>query len=144
MSNEALGYDDVELHLGDGGSPEGFSRACSVQGFDGPTKSRTAYETSTLCDPAATFKAGILKNGTVTMNLVREADADDFALLDAAVESGEFLTVRIVDKTATPDSYIQFAALVTELKLYGVAIDQAVTASATLQVSGAIAEGAVS
>lgn len=143
MSNEALGYDDVELQIGDGASPQVFARACSVQGFDGPTKSRSAYETSTLCDQAATYKAGILKNGTVTMNLIREKDADDYAALDAAIESADFITVRIVDKTATPDAYIEFQALVTELKTFGVAIDQAVTASATLQVSGSISEGSL-
>jgi hypothetical protein len=144
MSNEALGFDQVHLQIGDGASPEVFTRACSVQSFDGPTKSRAAYDTSTLCDPAKTFRAGQAGNGTISLNMVREREEDDFDELDMAYDDNELINIRIVNAAVTPNTYIQFAALVTELKLYGVAIDQAVTATATLTVSGEITDGTVS
>lgn len=136
-------FDQVEFQIGDGGGPEAFARACSVMSFDGPTKSRAAVETTALCDAAATYTSGVLKNGTITLNLKRSTDEDDFNALSAAIDAGDAINCRLVDTSVSPNTYMGFAAIVTELKTYGVAIDQAVTASATLQTSGVITEGTV-
>lgn len=139
MSSNAIETQGVVIKRGDGtGSPETFTVIPEVISFDGPGGSGNVIDVTDLSSLAKEKRMGLHDEGQLTLEINYIPDNTVHADLRSDRENRTLRNFQIVF-TDTSDTTFDFAAFVTGFSISG-GVDGVVTASVTLEISGAITE----
>lgn len=124
------------LRRGNGATPEIFQTVGEITKFDGPGGSATVIDVTTLQSSAKEKRMGLADEGqfTFTMNLDPTDTQQNGLRADRAARTIRNFQLQLTDGALTT---LTFAAFVLEFKITG-GVDQAVTASVTLEISGPV------
>ena len=116
-----------------------YTPLAQITNITGPELSRDTIDVSDLSSDWAEFVSAMADAGEVTLDLVFDPADSNVTQLREDLENasaGELVFFQIVWPTPDED-YVQFAALVTKYGSINQPHDGALTASATLKISGA-------
>lgn len=127
----------VELQVGDGASPESFSKIASIVSINGPDGTRTEIDTTDLSSTAMEFEAGLKDEGSISFDAIWDEKETTHGDLQTEWENGDTKNYKIVVPDGSPNSELEFAAFVSQLqRQYNV--NDVVRASCALRISGAL------
>lgn len=138
MSDAALESQGMELKIGDGASPEVFTKITEVKNFNGPGGTATVIDTSDLDSVAKEKRMGLPDEGQFTFTINYVPNDTQHTALRAARASRALTNFKLLF-TDSPQTTWTFAAFVLGFAISG-AVDGVVQANVTLEVSGAITE----
>ncbi len=127
------------MQIGDGGGPEVFTTIAEVLSISGPTESRETIDVTNM-DSAGNRRekiSALIDSGSVTFDMNFTGSNAQQNQLKTDMEAGTLRNFKII-MPGTVRTFA-FAALVTELSKE-FPIDSQITASVTLEISGAITE----
>lgn len=136
VPSNAINTQGVALKRGNGVNPETFNIIGEITKFDGPGGSASVIDVTTLQSTAKEKRMGLMDEGqyTFTMNL-DPTDVQQAGLRsDRANRTLRNFQLVLTDISNTT---LAFSAFVLEFKISG-AVDQVVTASVTLEISGPV------
>lgn len=138
MATKAIPSQGVKFSSGNGdGPPETFSECGEVTSIKGPGESAANIETTALRSTSREFIAGLRDGGEATLEL--NLDPSDTIQrrfrTDLAAGTKRTYRIELTDDAVTPTA-IDFAAIVTAWPGPQIGVDEAITASVTLKVSG--------
>ncbi len=131
----AVSSHDVELQLGDGGSPEAFTQVCEILNFNGPNQSAPQIDVTSLCSDAREYIPGLKDGGEFSFDLNYVPGDQMQYLLEHALSTRVTNNFRLVINAGSPTTTYTFAAIVTQFGLTG-AVDQQIQAAVTLKITG--------
>lgn len=138
MSTNALDAQGVVLKIGDGASPEVFTEIQEVKSIAGPGGSAADIDVTDLSSTGKEFKVGLMDEGEVSFDIHYIPSETTHASLRTARAARTLKNFQIVF-TDTPATTWTFAAYVKGFQMSS-AVDQVITATVTLRVTGSITE----
>lgn len=134
--SNAITAQGTVLRRGNGASPETFQTVGEITKFDGPGGSASVIDVTTLQSTAKEKRMGLADEGqfTFTMNLDPTDTQQTGLRADRAARTLRNFQLQLADGAMTT---LLFSAFVLEFKISG-AVDQVVTASVTLEISGPV------
>lgn len=136
MASKATTSKGVQLKRGNGAGTEVFTKIGEVNSFSGPSGSATVINVSSLDSVAQEKLMGIADEGQLTfsMNFIGD-DVQQAGLREDRI-GGVLRNFQLVltDEDATT---LTFSAFVLNFSIEG-GVDQAITASCTLEISGEV------
>jgi predicted secreted protein len=140
MTTKAVSTAGVKLQRGDGATPtEAFATIAEVTSISGPNESAASIDVTSFDSTSREYIAGLRDGGEVSIEFNFVGDDVSQAGLRADFASGakRNFTIDLDDATATLTvaSKYAFAAVVTALGA-NFAVDDKITGSATLKISG--------
>jgi len=138
MSTNALDAQGIVLKIGDGGSPEAFTEVQEVKSLAGPGGSAADIDVTDLSSTGKEFKVGLMDEGEVSFDIHYIPGEATHASLRSARAARTLKSFQIVF-TDTPATTWTFSAYVKGFQT-SAAVDQVVTATVTLRVTGSITE----
>ena len=129
----------IQLQRGDGGDPtETFTLIPKLTSFDGPDGSATEIDITTLDDTARKYALGLKDSGTITIegNYVPTNAQQAGLRTDWGARTLRNFELLFTD---SPSTKWTFAAFVTAFST-SAAVDEILTFSATLRISGDVTE----
>lgn len=132
----------IELRIGDGAGPEVFTVIPGCRSFTGPGKTRDTVDVTAHDAPNGyrQFISGLRDGGEVTFDLNWLFDDPAQQALEDSFDSDDTTNFQMAFPQAASDNLLTFAAFVTDMGWAG-PVDDAVTRSVTLKVTGPITVG---
>lgn len=140
MTTKATSAQGVLIQRGDGAGTEVFTTIAEVLSFTGPTQSSAEVEVTSFDSAAKEFIAGLRDGGSISfdMNFVASNAAQQGLQTDMNNAATRNFKLILPDNTVTGDrTTITFAAVITQFTLLKGQVDQALSSSVTLKLSGA-------
>lgn len=124
------------IKRGDGASPEVFTSIPEVFNIEPPADEATEIDVTHLTSTAMEFKFGLSDNGAVTceMNYVHNDATQEALRTDKTNKTLRNFQIVYPDSVETH----AFAAYVTQFRINGVPVNERLTATAVLRISGAV------
>lgn len=129
------------IKIGDNGSPVSYTTIGKVTDFSAPQLSRAAIDTTDLADESKTFISGIVDGGEVTFTVNTDyADSGQDAVRAAFVAGSLYdWKIEVTDEASTTTT-IEFDGFVSAVGGPSGSVDEKLTTSFTVKVSGTITE----
>lgn len=107
-SEDTLLGSAFKAQVGDGGSPEDFSDACSIVDIQNLGESKSQVETTAYCDDARTYISGLREGNEVSLVCNYIQGANDIAKMFQSWDAGTNRTLRFAKKGALDSVYLEF------------------------------------
>jgi hypothetical protein len=129
---------EVFFARGDGGSPEAFTRQCTVFSIGGLGETRALVETTTFCsDGFREYIDGLADGSEVTIELNYQVGNTSIQQLIADAKSGAVKNYQLQVGDSSPSEAFEFAAVPLSWML-NPSVDSKNTATFTFKISGEI------
>jgi predicted secreted protein len=138
MSSNAIETQGMQLQIGDGATPEVFTKISEIKNFSGPGGSASVINVASLDSTAQEKRMGLVDEGQLQFTINYVPADPQHAALRAARASREQANFRLIF-TDTGATQWDFAAFVTGFSVSG-GVDAVVEAQVTLEITGAITE----
>lgn len=132
-----LNSQGVTIARGDGASPEVFTALGEVKSIQGPGGSASVIDTTNLSSTAKEKAMGLQDEGQITLELNLDTDDTMQTGLRTDRTNQTLRNFKITLTDSSPATTLTFAAYVTNFSI-AAAVDDVVTASVTLEISGAV------
>lgn len=136
-ASQAAVTNGTVIKRGNGATPEVFTAIPEVTSIEPPSDEAAEIDVTHLTSEAREFKFGLSDNGTVTITGNYDADDATQEALRTDKTNKTLRNFQIVYPADISETHA-FSAYVTQFKLNQIAVDQAVTFTAALRVSGAV------
>ena len=133
----SLNAQGVTIGRGDAASPEVFTSLGEVKSIQGPGGQATVIDTTNLSSTAKEKQMGLQDEGQVTLELNLDVDDAQQNGLRTDRTNQTLRNFRITLTDSSPATTLTFAAYVLTFSI-GAAVDDIVSASVTLEISGAV------
>lgn len=132
-----LNAQGVTLARGDAASPQVFTTIGEVKSIQGPGGSASVIDTTNLSSTAKEKQMGLMDEGQVTIELNLDTDDAQQTGMRTDRTNRTLRDFRITLTDSSPATTLTFAAYVLSFPV-AAAVDDVITASVTLEVSGPV------
>lgn len=130
--------DQVELQLGDGASPETFSKIAAVRNPQGPDGQRSEIDATTLdSGQAMEYLAGMIDQGSVSFEAVWDEKETTHGSLRTLHGNGNTNNFKFVLPDGSPNSEIAFSGFAQQITP-SYQVNDIIRANVTIRVTGAV------
>lgn len=129
---------NIYFERGDGGSPEGFDRVCSVMSLSGLGETNDLVDVTTFCSNGnREYISGLADGQEITVEANYETDSSELASMIADVKAKVNKNYRVVVESGSPTQVLSFAGTPLSWVL-NPSVDDKNTISFTIKISGEI------
>ena len=140
MASNALGAQGTTIAVGSAGSPDALVTIPEVINISGPDGQATLIDITNLSSTGKEYLIGLKDEGQVQLDISYVPDNAVHMVLRAAFSNRTLLPYRITFTDTVPATYWHFSAYVMGFSV-SAGLDQALKATCTLKITGAITEG---
>lgn len=136
--SEYLESQGVQIKIGDGASPEVFTKIAQVTDFSGPGGNAKIIDVTNLDSTAIEKLMGLMDEGQVKLGIILSpADTNGQMAARAARSTRAKKNFEIVLTDDSPATTLSFEAFVPGFEIAG-AVDDAIKGTITLEVTGPV------
>ena len=139
MSSKALEAQGTLLKIGNGATPEIFTKISEIKTFSGPGGSASVIDVTDINSTAKEKRMGLADEGQLSFTINYIPDDTQHKALRAARASREETNFKLVFTDDSPSTTWDFAGFVTGFSVSG-SVDNVIEASVTIEITGSIVE----